>query len=443
MFSPGEMNGFDGNNVGMTTCWAPPSSPSPSPRTLLAMLNQADNNGHVVDPISEMFPQTNPHQSEQRSGLGERVAARIEFNLPPLETQNNHTFAAFFRNPSTTVPSPLVLISPGYSPSAMLQFPNTFFDPSHMTHPSPVANGGPPEAVKSSGADHATNNDPMHVGLPPQQGNRFACFCLKFCFHFGFPSNIPSHVNSIDAPIVASFESGPAVNETDLTNMENEEYKEDEDKDHNIVDEPSSPKRRKFGVSTMIGATRSCKSQRVILQMESDENNPDDGFRWRKYGQKVVKGNPNPRSYYKCTYTACNVKKHVERGAEDVKFLVITYDGIHEHDPPTTRSSTSGSKSRYGSSMSQDHNMNHPTVPPSFSSASQAMRLFPSSLGPPMDMTQFYISGLAKLPSLPVNQNHDLMNRNDEPKIDPVIPDGTEVFKGIRDRLKLNFGLNL
>ena len=66
---------------------------------------------------------------------------------------------------------------------------------------------------------------------------------------------IPSHVDSIDAPIVAAFESGPALNETDLINMEidrknedEEEYKEDEDEEHNIVDEldaePSSPKRR-------------------------------------------------------------------------------------------------------------------------------------------------------------------------------------------------------
>lgn len=131
VFSPGEMNAFDGNNIGMTTCWASPSSPSP--RTLLAMLNQADNNGHVVDQISEIFPQTN-HQSEQRSGLRERVAARIEFNLPPLEIQNNRPFAALFRNPSPTVPSPLLLISPGFSPSAMLQFPNRFFDPTHVSN---------------------------------------------------------------------------------------------------------------------------------------------------------------------------------------------------------------------------------------------------------------------------------------------------------------------
>ena len=137
------------------------------------------------------------------------------------------------------------------------------------------------------------------------------------------------------------------------------------------------------------------------------------------------------------------MKKHVERGAEDVKFLLVTYDGIHEHNPPAARgSSSSGLKGQYSSSVSQDHN-NHRTVPPSSSSASEALRFFPSSLDPPVDMTQFYMTGLAKLPSLPVYQNHGLMNWNNEPEIDRVIPDGTEVFKGIRDRLNLNFGLNL
>jgi len=49
----------------------------------------------------------------------------------------------------------------------------------------------------------------------------------------------------------------------------------------------------------MIGATRTSKTQRIILQMESDEDNPNDGYRWRKYGQKVVKGNPNPRLLFR------------------------------------------------------------------------------------------------------------------------------------------------
>jgi hypothetical protein len=42
----------------------------------------------------------------------------------------------------------------------------------------------------------------------------------------------------------------------------------------------------------------------------------DDGYNWRKYGQKVVKGSDCPRSYYKCTHANCPVKKKVEH-AED------------------------------------------------------------------------------------------------------------------------------
>ena len=38
------------------------------------------------------------------------------------------------------------------------------------------------------------------------------------------------------------------------------------------------------------------REPRVVVQTTSDIDILDDGYRWRKYGQKVVKGNPNPRS---------------------------------------------------------------------------------------------------------------------------------------------------
>ncbi|XVF55262.1 hypothetical protein PTKIN_Ptkin06aG0023000 [Pterospermum kingtungense] len=57
----------------------------------------------------------------------------------------------------------------------------------------------------------------------------------------------------------------------------------------------------------------------------------DDGYKWRKYGQKRIKNSPNPRSYYKCTNPRCNAKKQVERCRDDPDTLIITYEGLHLH----------------------------------------------------------------------------------------------------------------
>ncbi|XP_058071261.1 probable WRKY transcription factor 53 [Magnolia sinica] len=59
---------------------------------------------------------------------------------------------------------------------------------------------------------------------------------------------------------------------------------------------------------------------------------PDDGFRWRKYGQKEILGHKFPRSYYLCnhgTATGCPAKKTVQRSTEDSSILDIMYRGEH------------------------------------------------------------------------------------------------------------------
>jgi WRKY transcription factor 33 len=67
------------------------------------------------------------------------------------------------------------------------------------------------------------------------------------------------------------------------------------------------------------------------VETDVDNDAHDDGYKWRKYGQKLVKGSYNPRSYYRCSEEGCGVKKHTER--KDSK-IVSTYDGVHTHPAP-------------------------------------------------------------------------------------------------------------
>ncbi|KAL6865036.1 hypothetical protein ACP4OV_016187 [Aristida adscensionis] len=85
------------------------------------------------------------------------------------------------------------------------------------------------------------------------------------------------------------------------------------------------------------GGGKAVREPRLVVQTLSDIDILDDGFRWRKYGQKVVKGNPNPRSYYKCTTVGCPVRKHVERASQDPRAVITTYEGKHNHDVPVGR----------------------------------------------------------------------------------------------------------
>ncbi|XP_031478748.1 probable WRKY transcription factor 2 [Nymphaea colorata] len=109
-------------------------------------------------------------------------------------------------------------------------------------------------------------------------------------------------------------------------------------------EESESKRRKKEGPIIEANLTsRAVREPRVVVQTTSDIDILDDGYRWRKYGQKVVKGNPNPRSYYKCTNPGCSVRKHVERASHDIKSVITTYEGKHNHEVPAARSSSSGS----------------------------------------------------------------------------------------------------
>ncbi|XP_039172348.1 uncharacterized protein LOC104454830 isoform X3 [Eucalyptus grandis] len=64
-----------------------------------------------------------------------------------------------------------------------------------------------------------------------------------------------------------------------------------------------------------------------------EQRKSDDGYNWRKYGQRQVKGSENPWSYYKCTHPECPTKKKVERSL-DGQITEIVYKGTHNHAKP-------------------------------------------------------------------------------------------------------------
>ncbi|CAL5199006.1 unnamed protein product [Lathyrus oleraceus] len=76
------------------------------------------------------------------------------------------------------------------------------------------------------------------------------------------------------------------------------------------------------------------KLNRVIFKTQTELDHLDDGYRWRKYGQKSVKNNPFPRRYYRCTTPGCKVKKHIERFALEPSMLLTSYEGNHTHLAP-------------------------------------------------------------------------------------------------------------
>ncbi|KAK9072212.1 hypothetical protein SSX86_008644 [Deinandra increscens subsp. villosa] len=194
----------------------------------------------------------------------------------------------------------------------------------------------------------------------------------------------------------------------------------------------SESKRRKVETyaADVSGATRAIREPRVVVQTMSEVDILDDGYRWRKYGQKIVKGNPNPRSYYKCTSTGCTVRKHVERASHDLKSVITTYEGKHNHDVPAARNNNHNSTITQAQSVqpSQAH-----STTARFDRTQYGLHPGPHGYGYGINLTQMAMAGLvpnqAKM-QVPVHlllgqiSEMGMMVPKGEPKVEPLSDPG-------------------
>ncbi|XP_061338410.1 WRKY transcription factor 23-like [Gastrolobium bilobum] len=126
----------------------------------------------------------------------------------------------------------------------------------------------------------------------------------------------------------------PTPNSSSISSASSEAVTDEQNKTLDQAEEEGQQNKTKKQLKAKKTNQKRHKEPRFAFMTKSEVDHLEDGYRWRKYGQKAVKNSPFPRSYYRCTSASCNVKKRVERSFTDPSVVVTTYEGQHIHPSP-------------------------------------------------------------------------------------------------------------
>ncbi|KAM7262668.1 hypothetical protein ACFE04_000351 [Oxalis oulophora] len=181
----------------------------------------------------------------------------------------------------------------------------------------------------------------------------------------------PEHIVSLNESIK---ETSVVVHERKRTNSASDDgNSEMQDKEKPISDSEPKKRMKKCNSENSTDLSKPEKKSKFVVHAAGDVGISGDGYRWRKYGQKMVKGNPHPRNYYRCTSAGCPVRKHIEADVDNTSAVIITYKGVHDHDMPVPKkrhgptsaplltAAAPASKNNNGQQKKSDSNQNQKT----------------------------------------------------------------------------------
>lgn len=124
--------------------------------------------------------------------------------------------------------------------------------------------------------------------------------------------------------------------------VERDEGIDGSDGDDVVKEQETSNSSRSMEQGQKMKGPKRPREPRYEFKTRSEVDVIDDGYKWRKYGQKPVKSSPHPRNYYRCTTANCPVRKRVERSIEDPGLIVTSYEGTHTHPKINRPKNSSG-----------------------------------------------------------------------------------------------------
>ncbi|KAL6905747.1 hypothetical protein ACP4OV_003348 [Aristida adscensionis] len=138
-----------------------------------------------------------------------------------------------------------------------------------------------------------------------------------------------------------------------------------------------------------MSTARSAKRRRTLMEGKSSSSwvhltavPHEDGYEWRKYGEKRINGTDFTRNYFRCTYRddrGCQATKHVQqKDSNDPPMFIVTYNNDHTCNCNTTTAAANSShnnKQLLPSLGGRRHRGSEGTInnPPNYGHADSAM----------------------------------------------------------------------